>query len=487
LEQLIGSHSLATAIKQPFFLQTINWTAIGMICLWALSPLAGQSFLRMLTVGDHMSNYTLTNITYPDFSMPLTYAFDQPIFDNNKTTIDLMYATAFLSGAGLNRDGGIPNDPWQNPGFWTYGSLNGVHLNASPPPYTKVGIPIMNVPGINWDRTYVNMSFVANYSYFSMVCHDPFNATIDSLNTDFSTSLYSNPAKDNWMASIAPANNDSAATPSIIYAQNYTASNTNGDYGLIITNDTLPTDVVAWQCDYFNKYTQVQFLCWDGGLSCSAMIGDDRPNGTNVVLNDVFVTNFLSTPVLQGSGQLLKFGQDDSRNVEFTNTLTMLVNAYWQVGFTYGILNSATQSELTEAAVLNIANATVHVWEGTATYKVGWLWFSIVLIACVLLIVFGVTGIILDSRTMGPDIIGFASSLTRDNRYIKMAEEDVENFGDLEAEGASSKNAYERIRDMKHHKVMLQDVRGHEEVGKVALGSYGVRNGKPLQRDRLYR
>jgi len=229
------------------------------------------------------------------------------------------------------------------------------------------------------------------------------------------------------------------------------------------------------------------FIAGNGGLECSAGINDTFPNGTNVLLNDVFVTNFLNTPVLQGSVGGLAYSQSDMMNLQFTNALTMLVNAYWQMGFTYGIINSATQSDLNYAAVRNIANATVHVWEGTAAYEVGWLWFSIVIIACVLLIIFGVTGIILDTRTMGPDIIGFASSLTRDNRYIKMAEEDVENFGDLGGEGASSKNAYERIRDMKHHKVMLQDVRGHEEVGKVALGSYGVRNGKPLQRDRLYR
>ena len=457
-----------------------------MICLWALSPLAGQSFLRMLTVGNHMSNYTLTNITYPDFSQPLTYAFDQPTFDINKTTIDLMFATSLLSGAGSNPDGSVPNDPWQNAGFWIPGSLNYKHWYPGDTPYTLVGLPIMNTPGINWDKVYTNMSFPANYSYFSMVCHDPFNATIDSLNTKFSTSLYSNPTKDNWMASIAPASSDSAATPSIIYAQNYTASNAD-DSSLTVTNNTVSTDVTAWQCDYFTKYVQVLFHCWNGGLECSAGINDTFPNGTNVLLNDVFVTNFLNTPVLQGSVGGLAYSQSDMMNLQFTNALTMLVNAYWQMGFTYGIINSATQSDLNYAAVRNIANATVHVWEGTAAYEVGWLWFSIVIIACVLLIIFGVTGIILDTRTMGPDIIGFASSLTRDNRYIKMAEEDVENFGDLGGEGASSKNAYERIRDMKHHKVMLQDVRGHEEVGKVALGSYGVRNGKPLQRDRLYR
>ena len=47
LEQLISSHSVASAIKQPFFLRRINLLSIVILCVWSLSPLAGQAILRM--------------------------------------------------------------------------------------------------------------------------------------------------------------------------------------------------------------------------------------------------------------------------------------------------------------------------------------------------------------------------------------------------------------------------------------------------------
>lgn len=487
LEQLIGSHSLATAIKQPFFLQTINWTAIGMICLWALSPLAGQSFLRMLTLADHMSNSTLTNITYPDFSQPLTYAFTESYLAENQTSIDLMFATAMLSSAGQFPDGSsVPNDAWQNPNILLY-PLNYSHTFPGDVPWTVVGVPIINWPGTDYERTYSNLTFFTNYSYFDMRCEPPYNATIAQLNAQLPSPLRSNTAGDTWMASYPPATNESSSEASLYYASNNTAADSN----------TTTTNVTVWSCRYYTQYITVNSTCWYGGESCRAAFDQFLPNSTDILLPEPFIDAFLNTPVLQGPlgsdyrplwDWTLDTTDDSSAVLTYQNALITLINAYWQIGFTFPILSS-THANPNQYYVRNMANVTAAIFiEGTPSYEVGWLWFSIVVIACVLLIVFGVTSIILDTRTMGPDIIGFASSLTRDNRYIKLAEEDIEHIGGREDEvTASSKNAYESLRDMKHHTVMLQDVRGHEDVGKIALGSVGVKNGKPLQRDRLYR
>ena len=47
LEELMGSQSLASAIKQPFYFQHLDIVCIGLLCLWALSPIASQALLRI--------------------------------------------------------------------------------------------------------------------------------------------------------------------------------------------------------------------------------------------------------------------------------------------------------------------------------------------------------------------------------------------------------------------------------------------------------
>lgn len=459
-----------------------------MIALWALSPLAGQSFLRMLSLGDLQHNFTSTAITYPDFTLPLTYAFEEPAFSTNKRRIDLNFATAFLAETTLT---GPSIDPWQNPTF-TLVPYDWSHIPVVLPS-TYVGLPFMTLPIFDYDTTtYQNMTFSTDYSWFDVRCDPPFNTTIDALNAQASATLQSNDAKDNWFGSTPAPANDPTALATLYYAQNHTVGNVYPYYGgLAPTNETSNPNVTAWKCSYFTQYARLSNFCWtnnQGGRGCQTELSDHLPNSTNIFMNNVFTEAFVNTPVFQGDGQMLYWhdsAYDQYAVKDFSNALTTYLNAYWQVGFDFGILND-NRKDSDVALVQNIRNATAHVWEGRPVYQVSWIWLSILFIACILLIVFGVTGIILDSQTMGPDIIGFASSLTRDNRYIKLAEEDVEHFGDME-NADSSKNAYESIRDMKHHKVMLQDVRGHEDVGKIALGSVGVRNGRALQRDRLYR
>lgn len=441
----------------------------------------------MLYIGDHQTNYTLTNITYPDFSQPLTYAFSDSYMAANVTAVDAFFGTAMLSINNANAAGGshtIGNDPWTNPNFELM-TNNRPHWAGSDTAYTHVGLPLVNIPYMTGFQSYINMSITQNYSFFTIYCMEAINTTAEEFSSKLAAPLYSNTVQNTWMASVPPAANDSTAIPTLYYGLN-TTDDTTGN----VTNE-----LAMLTCPYFTQYVTVNITCWNAGSNC---IADPYsmvllPNSTNIVIPDAFVKAFLNTPVLQFEDQQAVWNwtlanQDEHSQTlfGFSDRLMGLVNAYWEIAFLFPILPLTLRTDNAQY-VRNMVNATAYVWQGTPAYEVGWLYFSIVLISCVMLIVFGVTGIILDSRTVGPDIIGFASSLTRDNRYIKMAEEDVENFGDLEAEGASSKNAYERIRDMKHHKVMLQDVRGHEEVGKVALGSYGVKNGKPLQRDRLYR
>ena len=73
----------------------------------------------------------------------------------------------------------------------------------------------------------------------------------------------------------------------------------------------------------------------------------------------------------------------------------------------------------------------------------------------------GVACAIWDAQTIGPDVFGFANSMMRNGKYIKLPEG---------AEDAAVSGP-ERARLLADMEVMLQDVRPGSEVGKIVLGT----------------
>jgi hypothetical protein len=69
LEQLVGSQNLLGAVKTAFMLRQVGLTSSAIILLWGLSPLGGQSSLRILdtkrvdVVGSQFIPYFDTNDT----------------------------------------------------------------------------------------------------------------------------------------------------------------------------------------------------------------------------------------------------------------------------------------------------------------------------------------------------------------------------------------------------------------------------------------
>lgn len=401
------------------------------------------------------------------------------------------------------------------------------HVGAYSFPYAVVGQPFWNRPGMDYTASYSNYTFFAPYSYFSFVCDDPYNTTIDELvastptlfNPEMSDSftgndtthfgaLWADSGESAWMASV-PSNGVFASNGSgpatLYYAMNHKLT----DLGEVPANtsDTWSDEVAVWKCSYFTQYTLNQYQCWNGGNNCVIKDGNvtNTRNGTNVYLTDTFIIDFLDsmgTPWSTKEGQQFRSllsqsmlwggGFEDNNETPDPSTvdgyhmamnLMQLINAYWQLGFSYNVIRFGGDND---TVVPNLDHVEVFIDNGSPVYSVHWAWFVVLVCSCLMLLVFGAVGIFLDSQTIGPDVLGFASSLTRDNRYIKLEDDDVE-LGEVGVDGASTKNAYETMKDLKNHKVMLQDVRGHQDVGKIALGSVGLANGKPLNRERLYR
>ena len=553
LEQLVGSHSLATAIKQPFMMMHMDLTSVGMICLWALSPIAGQSFLRMLTVESQSTMTSTASVSFANFSKPLDGIWNTTD-DSATAAINLLFATALLAtpnyGSG---DYSLDNDPWNQPlmalaappkdpnSYFDYGDI----------PYALVGQSIYGVVGYNPNtEDSQNVTFTIPTAWFAFQCMDPVNRTLEGYSEDWSlnyTDWFFDEASTMFVANVVPGNNQSITTGSqpakLFLAMNHTRED----------NYTLFTPTTSvWQCGYFTQYASVDYTCVDYSTNCS-VAGESQgygfphleSNSTNLYLTEEFLDSWIyslgvpdsfqdtsnssrqsnsstsNSSTNSSNSSNSSYWDDDYQYDQYKQRsllaqliidpdwlnhqgnnpqpynitgsmiqqkLTSMITAYWQLGFTYTALElSSAQSTANTTHVPNLSNLKVSVFDSNAKYVVHWQWLTVLICSCVLLLAFGITGIILDSRTIGPDILGFASSMTRDNRYIKLEDEAIELDDEAVEGGASTKNSYQTIHDLKYHRVMLQDVHGDANVGKVALGSVGLQHGKPLSRDRLYR
>lgn len=120
---------------------------------------------------------------------------------------------------------------------------------------------------------------------------------------------------------------------------------------------------------------------------------------------------------------------------------------------------------------------TVHVTHSREIYVCHAWWLVILLVASTLLFGVGVVGVVLKWMTRGPDVLEYASSLVRDNPYVK-------------ADAASSAvDGLDYTRELAGLKLRLLDVRPHDEYGHIAIASdmdERSGSGAGLSKGRLY-
>lgn len=91
-----------------------------------------------------------------------------------------------------------------------------------------------------------------------------------------------------------------------------------------------------------------------------------------------------------------------------------------------------------------------------------------------ILVVGGMVGVVVESMTVAPDILGYVSTVARNSRYLQLPKT------------SSAMSGGERAKTVGGVKVMMQDVKGTANVGKIALGMKHE-NAQRLLPGRLYR
>ena len=165
----------------------------------------------------------------------------------------------------------------------------------------------------------------------------------------------------------------------------------------------------------------------------------------------------------------------------FSERFSLLLNTYWQCSlvpwYQTGDFPSNTSSlndDLDGDGVQPFNTTMTTVTTYADIYVCNKVWAAILFIASIALVLCGVCGTIAKYMARGPDILGYVSSLTRDNPYI-----------DLPL-GGCTLDGLERARLLKNLKVKLQDVTGEDEIGHIALSSAETLPTTNLVPGRLY-
>jgi hypothetical protein len=101
------------------------------------------------------------------------------------------------------------------------------------------------------------------------------------------------------------------------------------------------------------------------------------------------------------------------------------------------------------------------------------LWLGLLFASSGMLLATGLAGSVLSRRTLAPDMLGYAASMTYNNRYLALPDS---ARGELDA--------MRRVRILRDMRVVLGDVRGDEEVGRLAFTAGA--NIRALEQGRKY-
>lgn len=165
----------------------------------------------------------------------------------------------------------------------------------------------------------------------------------------------------------------------------------------------------------------------------------------------------------------------------FTERFSLLFNTYWHA---YCNLQAMTQSEIglgfgalfPSNVMFQSADAQMSI--AGQHFVVNFAFLAIYMVCCLVALVAGILALILQVRTLVPDVLGTVSMLVKENPYAPVPE------------GGSALDGHEYSRKVMNMPVKLCDIRSNELVGHIALTSLEIEDTEgciaSVRRDRLY-
>ena len=492
----------------------MDWITFVLLALWALSPLGSQAM--------QYTTYTYKNIL-PDNNTIyyLNTVQENPGLSNHfqavnnySDSMDVLYAAVFQQPSQYKPKA---SDPWGNPLVPVYETIvypplsdESVILNVdinSVYYASYYGIPLADVS--EYDGGYGGVwNFSMNSSYLFLDCPALTFETWDNITSELAD-LNSNPndfesttGDSLWMNMTAPI---SASQPgNLTFISSCTGNRTQNGVPLwafttcslsqtfVLSNVTCQDTnctVVSVQKQPTHQPTEMQdfmpeFLkASDTGLSTYPYIGN-----TTYSITELYLRN-KDNATSPGAGDYCDLSTVATYGPEFfTQDLAYLINTFYSTGFTHdytvGSISADSQVPLWNVTSnkyqdypLMASTRGIHDYQSPDSpmlYGINWTFLALYIACAAVLLIIGIIGVLFESWTIAPDILGFASSVARHSKYVRLPKVDGTMSGG------------ERARIMGDSRVMMQDVKPDAPVGKIVLGSV-TEGAHRLTRERSYK
>ncbi|WXC64521.1 hypothetical protein SNK03_010331 [Fusarium graminearum] len=503
LEQVFGSQSFATALERVFVVHTHVFLGILILSTWALSPLGGQSSSRILSFGDRteVSNGT---ISYLHPAYQVTSYINRKSYLTTRASIAALYSSCLLSSPEQKRS---PRDLWDLPKIpqWksdkkvgeTYPVDNEALRNGRDDYASLIGIKLR---GLDFEEGLTQYNFTVQTSYIDLQCLlenddvlDPsrlFNDATMAPSTDLvdfrvHADIKSSLPWTQWKGL------DNPPPLQLFYIIKWEWMGHNGYSGS------------AWSainCTMQSIWMDTEFRCGPRPSAKSCYAYQQRRVNDKISPNRLprlmtknhgalrqaisvwpeassdWTSNKPSATENYIMGEMHPYAGQGFRNwtemdrekfpAEISRRMTTAFNTFWDAtlnptghtNITFKNLDDSSTAFEDEFNAQPFMNTTV----GTMTaerevYRANQLWLAILLTITLFLQILAILGLVLEVLIVGPDVLGYASSFTRDNPYVRLPTT------------GSSLGGPERARALRNLRLQLTDVCPDDEIGYLAI------------------
>ena len=489
----MGSLTIFGAFEMQALLRTFDILGLALVVLWAFSPLGGQASLRLLDQGVQSA---LTNTTLKYLSSDSDSIFDEGV--SSWESLGFLINTVYLAALLTPPAGQIADmDTWSNvkiPAIETF-ELAGkpdasgwFEVSADNTSYPSLlGLPIAGISSSG------SSTFNVESHYMVVFCPNVSSSESEITAIGGFQANFTRP--QGGLEELLPyqlpypegkAVNVDFAAGSSTNALAFTAQGfvTRSSVESIIACEGRSCGVTHIRRSIFDQrpanYTPLSVglnapslsNAWPLSSNSIHHPGDSTP--TEYFLLDPTLSN-LDATVEEGGVNLIGMSAE-----VFSHRFSLLLNTYWQcsvapwyrTGNFPSNLSLLNDSNALFGPFFNTTTATVRI--DTDIFLCNKTWATILLVAASLLIACGLYGAMVKHRLRGPQVLGYVSTLTRDNPYLHLPD------------GGCTLDGLERARILKNMKVQFRDVAPDAEVGHIALTHSKNSSRKRLASGRLY-
>jgi hypothetical protein len=505
----MGGQNLTGAVQRVVVLRQLSIASLLFLLLWGLSPLGGQSSLRVLGIkmvefpGHQTVYYFTTNGNTNSYLLGAAGAGMNAVWINPVYQACLLAPNQVLNSA---------TDLWNNVKIPMLETLPGCDLDDSTNKWCSVnslqpwtyssltGIMIAGLPNAG------TSNFTLESSYLTLA---PLNERRWNISSTTPSYIGYKPVQA-WLGPTGTSNDLTVGLNSAGFYINSNTNHTNVTTNVLyVTSLNLPPQqqvVAAFNFSLTTTYVESNVICKEQSCYVARMrrsTANKSPSYLCGVTSNlsILLNFFIAFAAATGNGgdgaisptALYVGGSDTPFDPELqaygiTNTnlnahgvslrLATLMNTYWQSSLTAAyVATGATGVNVNLTALrmgrdypVIVTNTTAATTSSFTLYAAAHVWVGLTLAISFILLFCGVSGMFFTYAASAPDILGFVSTMTIDNPYIR------------HATGDGMLDGLERARLLKDVRVRIADVKAGEREGHIALtDSFGENPLKKAQ------